>query len=94
MKIEQDDEVLNKKNKKPKIVTIISILIVITLLIVIGIVVLMMYTKEEKTKLYIDGIGVAYNEDTFKFTEGTGEMYISIRDIAGLVGYEAHNRRI
>lgn len=91
MKIEQD-ELINNKNSGDKIVKILSILIVITILIVIGILILMASMREKKMTLTVDGVSTAFTDDTFLFAEETGEIYISIKDIAPLVGYEAHNR--
>lgn len=94
MKIEQD-EIRQTKYKKPiRTTTIVSILLFITILIVIGIIVLMLMMKEEKLTLTIDGQKVNYTDGTFLFTEGTGDVYMSIKDIAPLVGYDSHNRRI
>jgi len=94
MKIEQD-EIIGKKYKKPvKTTTIVSILLAITLIILIAIIILMLSMKENKLVLTVDGQRLSYTEDTFLFTEGTGDIYISISDIAPLVGYDSHNRRI
>lgn len=93
MKIEQD-ELINNKSKKSgdNIGKILSVLIVITILIVICILILMVSMKEKKLTLTVDGVSTAFTDDTFLFAEETGEIYISIKDIAPLVGYEAHNR--
>ncbi|MCI8518904.1 MAG: hypothetical protein HFJ51_01975 [Clostridia bacterium] len=92
MKIEQDEDFM-KKEKKPrnKVMTIISVLIVITVLIVIAIIILMMQVEKNKLSVTVDGKKVTINEDTFLFAENSGEVYVSIQDIAPLVGYEAHN---
>ncbi len=99
MKIENEGEeiMLRKESKKEnsnKLVTIVSILIVITLLIVVGIVILMAATYKEKLTITIDGQKVELAEDIIMFADGTTDMYVSIKDIAPYVGYEAHNRRI
>lgn len=94
MKIEKD-ELINKKYKKPiRTTKVVSILIAITVLIVIGIIILILVMQKDKLTLTIDGVKTSFSEDTFLFTEETGEVYMSIRDIAPLVGYDAHNRRI
>ena len=92
MKIEQDnffDEKNIGEQKSKKTTLIIIILIAITLLAVIGIIFLLMTQKNDKMLLSIDGKAVNYSDDTFVFTED-GKVYISIADIAKLVGYEAH----
>lgn len=92
MKIEQDDDFIFKEKKpRNKIATIISILIIITILIVVAIVVLMIQLEGKKLTVTVDGKKVTANEDTFLFADGSGEVYVSIQDIAPLVGYEAHN---
>lgn len=92
MKIEDDDDYVYKQ-KKPhnKLITLISILIVLTIIIVIAIVVIMMQIEAKKLAVTVDGKKVEFTEDTFLFTEDTGDVYVSIKDIAPLVGYEAHN---
>lgn len=92
MKIEQDMGTFNNNKKsKSKLTTIISVLIVITILIVIAIVVLMLSMNEKSLVVSVDGKNVQITEDTFLFEENSREVYISIKDIAPLVGYESHN---
>lgn len=92
MKIEQDDMMYKKsKDTSKKTLTIILVLITITVFIVIGIVALMASMKEEKLSVNIDGKVVTVADDIFIFAEGTGEIYVSIKDITSLVGYEWHN---
>lgn len=92
MKIEQDfGTVNNNKKSKSKLTTIISVLIVITILIVIAIVVLMLSMKEKSLSVSVDGKNVQVTPDTFLFEENSRDVYISIKDIAPLVGYESHN---
>lgn len=92
MKIEQDD--FYRKKDKKNITSIISAMIVITVLMVIVIIVLILSMKDPKLVVTVDGQKVSIAEDAIIFAEDTNEAYISIRDIAALVGYEAHNRRI
>ena len=91
MKIEQD-QVVRKRDKSSanKTMTLIAISIVIVILIVIGIVMVMANIKEAQLAITVDGKRQEFTEDTFIFME-TGEIYVSIRDIAPLVGYETHN---
>lgn len=92
MKIEQDGVVEKKgKKQKNKSVTIILILILVTLLIVLGIVMLIAQIKERQLAVYVDGRKVNVSSDIFMFTENNDKIYISIKDIAPIVGYEAHN---
>lgn len=95
MKIESEEMIKTKSsNSGKKITTIVSILIAVTIVIVIGIIVLIMNMQGKKLSVTIDGIRTPVNSDVFLFTENNEDVYISIRDIATLVGYEAHNRRI
>lgn len=89
MKIEQDDLMLSKQ-KKTKMSTIIAVLIVITIIVVIGIIFAMLQFTEKELSVVIDGKIVNVSNDTFLFTED-GKIYVSIRDIAPLVGYDPHN---
>lgn len=89
MQIEQEDVMPNEKKSK-KTITLIVILITITIIAVIGIVFAIMALQGDKLSASIDGKKVSFTEDTFIFTED-GKVYVSIKDIAPLVGYEAHN---
>ncbi len=93
MKIEKDEIIKTKspKAESSKVTKIVITLIVLTLLIVIGIVILISVLGKEKLVVTVDGKKVSFNEDTFLFTENNGDVYLSIKDIAPLVGYEAHN---
>lgn len=93
MKIEKDEIIKTKspKSESNKVTKIVIALIVVTLLIVIGIVILISVLGKEKLIVTVDGKKVSFTEDTFLFTENNGDVYLSIRDIAPLVGYEAHN---
>ncbi len=90
MKIEDGKEYVPEKAKN-KTITIISTLIAVTLLIVVSIVIIMLVTYKQNLSVNVDGQKVSFSEDTFLFAEGTNDMYISIKDVAELVGYEAHN---
>ena len=92
MQIEQDEfELNNNKNKSgSKTVKIVIALIVLSIIVVIGIIVAIFLLQGNKLSVSIDGTNVKFNEDTFKFTD-SGKIYVSIKDIAPLVGYEAHN---
>ncbi len=92
MKIEDEYEPnIGEKKTGSKVATIVSILIVITLIAVVAIVIAMLYMQQSKLSVYIDGQKVNIPDGTFLFTEGTNDIYVSIKDIAPLVGYEAHN---
>ncbi len=89
MQIEKD--IIRQKEKKgAKTATIIGILITITIIAVIAIIFLMLSMRGKKLSVVVDGQIVNVTEDTFIFTEDE-KIYVSIKDIAPYVGYEAHN---
>ncbi len=89
MKIEQD-VLVEKKDSQNKRAKIILLLILFTILAVIGIFILILSIQGKSLTASINGNSVNYEPDTFIFTENN-VIYISIKDIAGLVGYETHN---
>ncbi len=94
MQIEQDDFVPNnyqsRKSSGNKTVAIVVGLIIFSIILMIGIILGILFLKEDKLKVLVDGTKVNYGEDTFIFTEN-GKIYVSIRDVAPLVKYESHN---
>lgn len=92
MKIEEDEVVSTKQksNKGPKTATIIAILITVTVLALIIIIYAIMAIRGKKLSVVVDGVETQMADDTFIFTD-EGKIYVSIRDIAPYVGYEAHN---
>ena len=89
MQIEQEEVVSKERNSK-RTITLIAILIGVTVIAVIGIIFAMMAIKKDKLTVLVDGKKVSFSEDTFIFTED-GKVYVSIKDVAPLVKYEAHN---
>ena len=91
MKIEPDDFVTQKEPDSKKTATIIGALIVITFIILLVIIVAIASVQtESKLSLLVNGNAVNYAADTFIISED-GKIYVSIKDIAPLVGYSAHN---
>lgn len=79
---------LERKNKKN--MQIVMILIVIILLLSFTIIGVIFYLQKTQFKFSIDGKEqLAYAEDMFVFEEE--KVYISIKDMASLVGYKAYN---
>ncbi len=91
MKIEEEYVYKREKGPRNKVATIIAILILVTIVIVAAIAILIMKMEDEKLAVIVNGQKVSFNSDTFMFVEGTSEVYVSIADVASLVGYEAHN---
>ena len=89
MQIEKDIIRQNEK-KGAKTATIIGILIAITVIVVIAIIFLMLSRSGKKFSVVINGQTTNVSEDTFVITD-EGKIYVSIRDIAPYLGYEAHN---
>ncbi len=77
----------NKKTKKIMIGIIITIvLLLIASFIILGVI---YYLKQGQFKLYIDGKVSKTSDDLFIFEGDT--VYVSIRDIANMVGYQYYN---
>lgn len=94
MQIEQDNIIVNNNNKKRnednKTSKIIITLIVVTIIAVIGTISAIMIFSEKDLSVIVDGQKINFSEGTFIFNEN-GNIYVSITDIAPIVGYEAHN---
>lgn len=84
------DQIIGKKKKNNQTKKIIIAVIVILLVIIIGIFGTMMYLKSLSTKFYVDGVKKDLNDSYFQFTDD-GKIYISIYDIAQLLGINYYN---
>lgn len=83
-------DVSEMEQKNKKMMNIIIILIVIVLLISFGIMGAIYYLQKTQFKFLIDGQEpISYAEDLFIFEDEN--VYISIKDMATLVGYRAYN---
>ncbi len=81
-----------KEQKNKKMMRWIIIMIIILLLISIALGIVIFYLKEQAFKFTIDGQNISSSQiasDLFVF-EGE-EVYVSIRDIAPLLGYRVYN---
>lgn len=78
-----------KEQKNKKIMKIIILLIVMLLIISIILGVTIYFLKLQQFKFVVDGKNVAQTENTF-IIEGD-KVYVSIRDIASVVGYKYYN---
>lgn len=77
----------NKKTKKIMIaITIIIVLLLLTSFALLGVI---YYLREGQFKFSVDGKSVNASEDLFIFEDNT--IYVSIRDIAPIVGYKYYN---
>lgn len=79
-----DDEIIGKKKKSNKTMTIIIIAIISILIIIIAIVGVIAYLKSLTMKFYIDGVSKTIDESYFQITED-GKIYVSIQDMANLL---------
>lgn len=85
-----ENEEINNNNKKTKtIMTIIIVMIVLLLILSLGILYLMYDIQKNTLKLNIDGVSKNFSSDMFLFEED--DIYVSIKDFAKLIGYEAYN---
>lgn len=83
-------DISEAERKNKKMMKIIMILIVIVLLFSFAIIGAIFYLQQSQFKFQINGQDVGtYSEDLFVFEED--KVYISIKDIASLVGYRAYN---
>lgn len=79
MQIEQDDAVINEKNKSSKTVTIIAVLIAVTVIALIAIIFVIMSMRDNKLAVTIDGKRVNVTDDTFYFTQDRKNLCINKR---------------
>ncbi len=81
----------NAKNKKMLRLIIICIVIVLIIsAILIGAIYYLNLLEQRKLKIYIDGVKTNVSEDAF-LIEDNGKIYVSIKDVAKLLGYDVHN---
>lgn len=90
MQIEQDNYEQNNVDKSKKITTAIGIALTVLVVAIIAVIVLIISLTGNKLTVVIDGVAVKAPEDTFIFSED-GKVYVSIKDVAPLVGYSFHN---
>lgn len=90
MDLLENEEVVAKNKKIKNIMIIISVFIVLLLILSIVLVYRIYVVKKETLKVNIDGKNIArFASDTFVMEDN--ELYISIKDFAELVGYQAYN---
>lgn len=80
-----------KKTKKNKTTTIILVAIILLIIAIIGVAVFMIVIQEMVLKVYIDGKLVTLKENVIIIDKDTNKVYVSIKDIAPYLNYEAHN---
>lgn len=85
-----EDGIIGKKEKNNKTLKIIIAAIIIILVIIMAIVGVMMYLQTLQMKFYIDGEAKTINESYFQITDD-GKIYVSIQDMAGLLGTTYYN---
>ncbi len=78
------------KSKTKLISRIILAIIILLVLVIIGIVIAIYYIDNSKLKIYVNG-GINNDIEQYLLTSEDGEIYISIRDIAPVLGYESYN---
>ena len=88
------NEVSQKDVKTKKTIKLISVILVVLLFISIGLGVYIYYLQAQQLKVTIDGktIGQAEAKNFLLFDEqDKSKVYISIKDIASVIGYQAFN---
>ena len=79
-----------KERKSKKLMILISVLIVVLLIISIILFLAINYLKSKQFKLKVDDKTISsYSEDLFIFKDG--QAYVSLRDVASLIGYKFYN---
>ena len=81
-------KVENKKKKKTNWLLVVTILVALIIVVIIS---LLAYLKSTRLDVYINGKRVQISPDIFLVDETTNKVYVSIKDVAKYVGYEAHN---
>lgn len=90
MNLIENEELYEKNRKSKMIMTIIIICIIILLILSAGLLYMIYDVQKNMTKLTIDTKQITdFSNDMFLFENDT--IYISIKDYAKLVGYEAYN---
>ncbi len=80
-----------KDTSKTKLIArIILVIIILLVLVIIGIVIAIYYIDNSKLKIYVNG---KMNNDIEQYllTSEDGKIYISIRDIAPIIGYQSYS---
>lgn len=85
-----EDEVIGKKKKSNKTMTIIIVAIIAILIIIMGIIGVMAYLKSLEMRFFVDGVSKQINESYFQIEED-GDIYVSIQDMASLLGTTYYN---
>ncbi len=89
MQIENDYNQTNVK-KSSNITKVLIILMILIVIAVIAIICAIMFLQKKPLTISVNGEVTQLSDDTFIFSDN-GKVYISIRDIAQKLGYEAHN---
>lgn len=90
MQIEQNNFIPDEGTKNKKIMAIIIALITVIVVAIIAVIFILMGMKSNRLSVVIDGVSTKAPEDTFVFYDD-GKIYVSVSDIAPLVGYSSHN---
>lgn len=79
-----------QKNSNLKKYILIGLILAVTLLIILLVVVVLYSSMKPKPlTVFIDGSAANYTQDTFIFNED--KVYVSLKDIAGLIGYRYYD---
>ncbi len=78
-----------EKIKSKKLMKIIIIALILVFLLSMGVLGAIFYLKNKELKFYMDGSKTSFQDDLFIFENG--KIYVSIKDIAGKIGYSINN---
>lgn len=90
MQLNLDVDFQQKKTKNKKIGGLLIGAMILIFVMIIVIIFMMMYVQKGAFRVYINEVLVKIPEDIF-IIEPDGKVYVSIKDIANYLGYEAHN---
>lgn len=84
------EEMFNNQDKTKKTSKIILISMLVLTVLIIGVFFVLLVIPDDSMKVYVNGVKKDLAEDVILIDEN-GKAYISIKDIAGYLGYTAHN---
>ncbi len=82
----------NEKDKKVKKIILTSLIIVVVIFfIVLAVMLYCSYQESKQLKLYVDKTRTAIKDDLLVFDNTSNKIYLSIKEMASIAGYEYYN---
>ena len=86
-----DESTLNKNNKNKKLANILLVLIVLTIFIIVALLALMVTIKKDTLTVSLNGNLSENLKSLLIFEENNSKIYIPIKEVANLFGYNSYN---